>query len=173
MLLAACVCADFYEILPKDPKTGSLKLLSATSYDTRVCGGLNMTLFWNIFWLIPAYMFILIPFSTFYYEADDGMLMAGTNTAAGRNAKKKSRIWDALKCGSLPPWSLLSSSSSSHTTSSATPTFPSGSTSTTEPPPSSSPTKPFPSIQHFQHVAGPPLPVLPAGTDGTGRPHRP
>lgn len=67
-------------------------------YDTRVCGGLNMTLFWNIFfWLIPAYMFILIPFSTFYYEADDGMLMAGTNTAAGRNAKKKSRIWDALK----------------------------------------------------------------------------
>ena len=32
MLLAACVCADFYEILPKDPKTGSLKLLSATSH---------------------------------------------------------------------------------------------------------------------------------------------
>ena len=31
MLLAVCVCADFYEILPKDPKTGSLKLLSATS----------------------------------------------------------------------------------------------------------------------------------------------
>ena len=31
MLLAACVCADYYEILPKDPKTGSLKLLSATS----------------------------------------------------------------------------------------------------------------------------------------------
>ena len=31
MLLAACVCADFYEILPEDPKTGSLKLLSATS----------------------------------------------------------------------------------------------------------------------------------------------
>ena len=35
MLLAACVCADFYEILPKDPKTGSLKLLSATSYPER------------------------------------------------------------------------------------------------------------------------------------------
>ena len=35
MLLAACVCADFYEILPKDPKTGSLKLLSATSYMTQ------------------------------------------------------------------------------------------------------------------------------------------
>ena len=33
MLLAACVCADFYETLPKDPKTGSLKLLlSATSH---------------------------------------------------------------------------------------------------------------------------------------------
>ena len=32
MLQAACVCADFYEILPKDPKTGSLMLLSATSY---------------------------------------------------------------------------------------------------------------------------------------------
>mmetsp|Transcript_15419 Transcript_15419/g.33528 ORF Transcript_15419/g.33528 Transcript_15419/m.33528 type:complete len:560 (+) Transcript_15419:491-2170(+) len=65
-------------------------------YDTQVCGGLNMTLFWNIFfWLIPAYVFVLIPFSTFFYEADDGMLMAGTSV--GANAKKKSRIWNALK----------------------------------------------------------------------------
>lgn len=65
-------------------------------YDTRFCGGLNMSLFWNIFfWLIPAYVFILIPFSTFYYEADDGMLMAGTSV--GANAKKKSKLCDALK----------------------------------------------------------------------------
>lgn len=65
-------------------------------YDTRVCGGLNMDLIWSIFfWLIPVFMFILIPFSTFYYEADDGLLMAGTSV--GANAKKKSRLWDAFK----------------------------------------------------------------------------
>jgi LMBR1 domain-containing protein 1 len=39
-----------------------------------------MEVFWTIFfWLIPIWTFILIPFSTFYYEADDGMLMAGTS----------------------------------------------------------------------------------------------
>jgi LMBR1 domain-containing protein 1 len=39
-----------------------------------------MDLFWTIFfWLIPIWTFLLIPFSTFYYEADDGMLMAGTS----------------------------------------------------------------------------------------------
>mmetsp|Transcript_4613 Transcript_4613/g.6310 ORF Transcript_4613/g.6310 Transcript_4613/m.6310 type:complete len:548 (-) Transcript_4613:238-1881(-) len=63
-------------------------------YDTRLCGGLNMELFWDIFyWLIPIYVFILIPFSTFYYEADDGMLMAGTSVGA----KPNSRICEALK----------------------------------------------------------------------------
>ena len=51
-------------------------------YDTSFCGGLNMGLFWNIFfWLIPIWTFILIPFATFYYEADDGMLMAGTSVS--------------------------------------------------------------------------------------------
>jgi LMBR1 domain-containing protein 1 len=62
-------------------------------FNTAVCGGLNMELFWNIiYWLIPAWVFILIPFCTFYYEADDGMLMAGTSIGA----KPKSKIREAL-----------------------------------------------------------------------------
>ena len=55
-----------------------------------------MELFWDIFfWLIPVWCFVLIPFSTFYYEADDGMLMAGT--AAGAKAKHNSRLCEAIK----------------------------------------------------------------------------
>lgn len=54
-----------------------------------------MELFWNIFfWLIPVWTFVLIPFSTFYYEADDGMLMAGTSVAP--NAVPKSKIKQAV-----------------------------------------------------------------------------
>jgi LMBR1 domain-containing protein 1 len=64
-------------------------------YDTSFCGGLNMELFWNIFfWLIPLWVFVLIPFSTFYYEADDGMLMAGTSVAP--NPVRKSKLYQAL-----------------------------------------------------------------------------
>mmetsp|Transcript_17303 Transcript_17303/g.35567 ORF Transcript_17303/g.35567 Transcript_17303/m.35567 type:complete len:562 (+) Transcript_17303:200-1885(+) len=64
-------------------------------YNTAVCGGLNMVLFWDIFfWLIPLWVFLMIPFSTFFYEADDGMLMAGTT--ADPNPVKKSRILSAL-----------------------------------------------------------------------------
>jgi LMBR1 domain-containing protein 1 len=49
---------------------------------------------WNaIFWLIPVFVFLLIPFSTFYYEADDGQLMAGT--AYAPNPIKRSRIGQA------------------------------------------------------------------------------
>jgi LMBR1 domain-containing protein 1 len=60
-----------------------------------LCGGLNMTLFWDIFfWLIPIWVFLMIPFSSFYYEADDGMLMAGTSV--NPNPVKKSRILSAL-----------------------------------------------------------------------------
>mmetsp|Transcript_20473 Transcript_20473/g.30167 ORF Transcript_20473/g.30167 Transcript_20473/m.30167 type:complete len:544 (-) Transcript_20473:149-1780(-) len=63
-------------------------------YDTRLCGGLDMVLFWNIFyWCIPAFVFLLIPFMTFFYEADDGMLMAGTSIGA----KPNSRITEAVK----------------------------------------------------------------------------
>jgi LMBR1 domain-containing protein 1 len=52
-----------------------------------------MVLFWDIiYWLIPAWVFILIPFCIFYYEADDGMLMAGTSIGA----KPKSRLREAL-----------------------------------------------------------------------------
>lgn len=63
-------------------------------YDTTFCGGFNMVLFWEIFfWAIPAVVFLLIPFMTFFYEADDGMLMAGTSVGARPN----SRICEAVK----------------------------------------------------------------------------
>lgn len=64
-------------------------------YDSKLCGGMNMSLFWEIFfWLIPTWVFLMIPFSTFYYEADDGMLMAGTSV--NPNPVKKSKILSAL-----------------------------------------------------------------------------
>jgi LMBR1 domain-containing protein 1 len=54
-----------------------------------------MGFLWNVvFWLIPVWTFILIPFATFYYEADDGLLMAGT--AYAPNPIKKSRLRQAL-----------------------------------------------------------------------------
>jgi len=62
--------------------------------DTAFCGGLNMVLFWNIiYYVIPIFLFFLIPFMTFFYEADDGMLMAGTSVGATPN----SRLCEALK----------------------------------------------------------------------------
>jgi LMBR1 domain-containing protein 1 len=64
-------------------------------YDTQFCGGLPLALLWNVvFFAIPLWMFILIPFATFYYEADDGMLMAGT--AYSPNPVKKSRLRQAI-----------------------------------------------------------------------------
>lgn len=63
-------------------------------YDTKLCGGLDMVLFWDIFyWCIPAFVFLLIPFMTFFYEADDGMMMAGSSVGA----KPNSRICEAIK----------------------------------------------------------------------------
>ena len=54
-----------------------------------------MELFWEIFfWMIPVWTFVLIPFSTFYYEADDGMLMAGTSV--NPDPVRKSRLMQAL-----------------------------------------------------------------------------
>lgn len=54
-----------------------------------------MDLMWTVvFWMIPCWVFVLIPFSTFYYEADDGMLMAGTSVSP--NPVRKSRIAQAL-----------------------------------------------------------------------------
>jgi LMBR1 domain-containing protein 1 len=47
-----------------------------------------------IFWMIPIWVFVMIPFMTFYYEADDGMLMAGTSVNLA--PKKKSRVFSAL-----------------------------------------------------------------------------
>lgn len=53
-----------------------------------------MELMWSIaFWMIPAWVWVLIPFMTFYYEADDGMLMAGT--AIAPNPVKKSKLAQA------------------------------------------------------------------------------
>lgn len=50
---------------------------------------------WNmVFWLVPIWVFFMIPFSTFYYEADDGMLMAGT--AYAPNPVRKSRVGQAV-----------------------------------------------------------------------------
>lgn len=64
-------------------------------FDTKFCGGLNMEVFWQvIFWMLPIWMFLLIPFATFFYEADDGMLMAGT--AVNPEPKKKSKVLQAL-----------------------------------------------------------------------------
>lgn len=63
-------------------------------WDTKVCGGIPMDLIWDIFyWTIPCFVFLLIPFMTFYYEADDGMLMAGTSVGAEPN----SRLCEAIK----------------------------------------------------------------------------
>lgn len=62
-------------------------------FDTAICGGLNMELFWGIiYWLIPIWVFFLVPISTFYYEADDGMLMVGTSVGAKPNSKIKEAI---------------------------------------------------------------------------------
>lgn len=53
-----------------------------------------MVLFWEIFfWTIPAFVFLLIPFMTFFYEADDGLLMAGTSVGGTKN----SRLCEAIK----------------------------------------------------------------------------
>ena len=53
-----------------------------------------MEALWSVvFWAIPVWVFLFIPFTTFYYEADDGMLMAGT--AYSPNPIKRSRIGQA------------------------------------------------------------------------------
>jgi len=47
-------------------------------YNTKVCGGLNMNLLWQIMYMITlVYLVFFIPFSVFFYEADDGTLMGG------------------------------------------------------------------------------------------------
>jgi LMBR1 domain-containing protein 1 len=53
-----------------------------------------MALFWDIFyWCIPIFVFLLIPFMTFFYEADDGMLMTGTSIGTNPN----NRFCEAMK----------------------------------------------------------------------------
>ena len=54
-----------------------------------------MEAMWDAFFiLIPLWVFVFIPFMTFFYEADDGMLMAGT--AYVPNPVKRSRVGEAL-----------------------------------------------------------------------------
>ena len=49
-----------------------------------------MDIVWTIyFWAIPLWTFLLIPFSTFYYEADDGLLL-------NPDGPKKSKLLSAL-----------------------------------------------------------------------------
>lgn len=65
-------------------------------YDTKLCGGLNMTLTWEIMYtLVLVWLVFLIPFSTFYYESDDGTLMAGTSV--GAKQQQNSRMKEAMK----------------------------------------------------------------------------
>ena len=72
-----------------------LSLTGCDGYDTSFCGGINMEAMWDaFFWMIPFWVFFFVPFSTFYYEADDGMLMAGTSVDP--NPVKKSKIRTAL-----------------------------------------------------------------------------
>lgn len=63
-------------------------------HNTSHCKGLNMNVFWNIFyWAIPVWVLIIIPFMTFFYEGDSGTLMTGT--AIGSH--HKSRLCEAMK----------------------------------------------------------------------------
>jgi len=90
IMLAGATCL----LLPLDVANND-GYAGCDGYNTGLCGGLDMTLFWDIFfWLIPIWVFLMIPFSSFYYEADDGMLMAGTSFSP--NPVKKSRIFSAL-----------------------------------------------------------------------------
>jgi LMBR1 domain-containing protein 1 len=88
------ICTKFYIDDQYDSSYLLLCVAGCDGYDTSFCGGLNMELFWNVFfWLIPIWTFVLIPFSTFYYEADDGMLMAGTSVSP--NPVRKSKLKQA------------------------------------------------------------------------------
>jgi len=90
IMLAGATCL----LLPLDVANNE-EYAGCDGYNTKLCGGLNMELFWDIFfWLIPIWVFLMIPFSTFFYEADDGMLMAGTSV--NPNPIRKSRILSAV-----------------------------------------------------------------------------
>jgi LMBR1 domain-containing protein 1 len=62
----------------------------AASASVHDCGGVNMMQFWwTVFCFIAILLIIFIPAVTFYYEADDGMLLTGTVTS--------SKFWAAVK----------------------------------------------------------------------------
>jgi len=77
-----------------------------SGFDTNICGGLNMRLFWDVTaWLIFIWIFLLIPFSTFYYEAHDGNITTPLAPSSGESEmdpdekakkKKRSRLFKAV-----------------------------------------------------------------------------
>lgn len=76
-------------------RIAAVVFVGCAGYDTKFCGGLDMELLWNAFFiLVPFWVFVLIPFMTFFYEADDGMLMAGTSYSP--NPTKRSKLVEAL-----------------------------------------------------------------------------
>eukprot|EP01041_Mallomonas_annulata_P002734 gene2734-5382_t len=76
-------------LLPIDVANNNGSIDCQSNADGNVCGGIDMTLFWQVLLVIVIVMLIvIIPFATFFYEADDGSL-TGT--------EKRSKFCIALK----------------------------------------------------------------------------
>eukprot|EP00753_Platysulcus_tardus_P002568 PLAT11677.1.p1 GENE.PLAT11677.1~~PLAT11677.1.p1 ORF type:complete len:560 (+),score=308.21 PLAT11677.1:87-1682(+) len=80
LFVEACVL-----LLPLDVanKSGSIACNAWQAdgiYSVAFCGGLNMTLLWQIVYMsIAVFIVVLIPFAILYYEADDGMDNVGNS----------------------------------------------------------------------------------------------
>lgn len=95
VLTGFVLCGSVVLLLPLDVANND-GYAGCDGYDTKLCGGLNMELFWNIIYvMVLVWIVVMIPFSTFFYEADDGMLMSGT--AAGKKESANSRLVEAIK----------------------------------------------------------------------------
>lgn len=95
VVLLGFILAGFSVLLVSLDKMNGAGYPGCDGYDTTLCGGLNMELFWTIiFWAIPAWVFLVIPFATFYYEADDGSITAGMPGV--EKQEKKSKIMSAI-----------------------------------------------------------------------------
>jgi LMBR1 domain-containing protein 1 len=80
---------------------GSPSCDSGAAKSTIYCGGIDMLTCWEAIFCMVATVFVLfIPFSTFYYEADDGLLL-------NPNGKKKSRLFSAAAYESLVLFGFL------------------------------------------------------------------
>lgn len=95
VLFGFVLCGSVVLLLPLDVANND-GYAGCAGYDTALCGGLNMVLFWDIVYIsVWVWLVFLIPFSTFYYEADDGTLMAGTSSS--KKERGNSRLVEALK----------------------------------------------------------------------------